>query len=576
MAGRTFGFILRIGISLAILLLSSCARKTDGTRVQTYTDDELRQLRTEFDIYENILGRHDSFSLSAVDSILPLAKKILDYPQDALTEEQSHKQARHYATCAHLYIAKDDLGNAFNVLDKGVTLYNGSRFKEAYVHISTSLASLYFNYAMYRQANQYADYAIEAATPIRDSVLLTKAYITKAWIMDRIDNEDSSKVAAYKYSNLARMYLPAGIPHLEYALEAYAGNIYSTDPDSAAIEIGRLKRIWSKYGDKYAGKEGMSYIPYNIGRAYATLGNIEVAIKYFDKALSMVEQEPLIIRNEVYSGILQKYLEFSIEDRIMDIVPEWYATTKYRHQMVSERGMTYWNAKFESERQNYKLQMAENTILRSRILHLIISGIVIILLIAVTYLLYKLKISRNKQRAIYEEYQRRLRLWELSMNHKDFEAGNTAVVDYGKDNEVIEENRGTEENGENDREYNDIEETGTLNEIYERVKDVMENLKPYLNPNFTLLELSRMVYCNRSQLSASINKYYGTNFPTMVSEYRINYFIGQMKKIQYSKLDDMWPKAGFTSRSSFFRQFKMITNLSPSQYFEEMSKHTVK
>ncbi len=75
MAGRTFGFILRIGISLAILLLSSCARKTDGTRVQTYTDDELRQLRTEFDIYENILGRYDSFSLSAVDSILPLAKK---------------------------------------------------------------------------------------------------------------------------------------------------------------------------------------------------------------------------------------------------------------------------------------------------------------------------------------------------------------------------------------------------------------------------------------------------------------------------------------------------------------------
>lgn len=562
--------ILELGIALTIMILSSCTGKTHGTKVPTYTDDELRRIRTEFDLYENILSRYDSFSLSTVDSILPLAKKILEYPQSALTEEQAKKQARHYSTCAHLYIAKDDLGNAFNVLDKGVTLYNGSTFQEAYVHISTSLASLYFNYAMYSQANQYADYAIEAALPIGDSVLLTKAYITKAWIMDRIDDADSSKVAAYNYSNLARKYLPSGIPHLEYAVEAYAGNIYSTDPDSAASEIERLEVIWEKYGDMYAGKEGMSYIPYNIGRAYATLGKIDVAISYFDEALSMVKHEPLIIRNEVYSGILQKYLEFRIEDRIMDVVPEWYTTTKYRHQMVSERGMTYWNAKFESERQNYKLQMAENTILRSRILHLIISGIVIILLITVTYLRYKLKISRNQQRAIYEDYQRRLRLWELSMNHKDFEAGNTGVVDSGKENED------NVEKSENDRGYNDREDTETLNEIYERVKDVMENRKPYLDPNFTLLELSRMVYCNRSQLSASINRYYGTNFPTMVSEYRINYFIGQMKNTQYSKLDDMWPKAGFTSRSSFFRQFKMITNLSPSQYFEEMSKHAAK
>ncbi len=109
--------------------------------------------------------------------------------------------------------------------------------------------------------------------------------------------------------------------------------------------------------------------------------------------------------------------------------------------------------------------------------------------------------------------------------------------------------------------------------IYERVKEVMARDKPFLSPDFTLNDLAGLVYCNRSQLSAAINMFYGTNFSNTVSEYRVNYFIELIKNNPDTRTDELWIKAGFPSRSSFFRQFKSITDMTPAQYCDQMVKN---
>lgn len=545
-----------VGIMFVVFHLVFCGNGVRKEIVPIYTDDELIRLRKDFDSCEAILNQYDSYSLAMVDSILPLAEKVIGFPSRALTYGQSLRQAKHYSTCAFLYLAKDDLASAFNVLEKGIAFYKDSQYRDAYAQIATATASLFFNYAMYNQANLYADYAIEAALPLGDSALLSKAYMTKAWILDRMKKNAEDKQEAYRYVNLSRSHLPHNDPHLEFTIEVYAGNIYATDLDSAARSLQVLKRIGDKYSVMYAGMEGSSYIPYNIGRVYATLGDMDMAVRYFEEALGMVEQEPLIIRNEVYSGILRVYVDNDMDDRAIDIIPKWYSTTKYRYQMITERGMAYWNARFESERKNYQLQVAENIVFRSKVIHRIVTSVILVLVLLIFILVYRLIVYKKHIESLYEDYQRRHLRWDQAVNYHEHPGSS-------------QDGRSTPASGEMQVSDVSLENASddVLYEIYERVRNVMEKDKPYLDLNFTLTELAVMVYSNRSQLSAAINRHYGTNFPTMVSEYRVNYFIDMVGNKQNPKVDELWPKAGFTSRSSFYRQFLMITKLTPSQYF---------
>ncbi len=71
-------------------------------------------------------------------------------------------------------------------------------------------------------------------------------------------------------------------------------------------------------------------------------------------------------------------------------------------------------------------------------------------------------------------------------------------------------------------------------------------------------------------LSYIINNYYTTRFNDFVNKYRIEYIINKMNiaHLEIYTLESLSKEAGFSHKSSFYRAFKKIYNITPLEYFK--------
>lgn len=104
------------------------------------------------------------------------------------------------------------------------------------------------------------------------------------------------------------------------------------------------------------------------------------------------------------------------------------------------------------------------------------------------------------------------------------------------------------------------------NLLYQRILSVMKEQKPFLNPNLDLVTLSRLVGTNRTQLSTTLNRQTGMNFSRWLAEYRVHHLLSLVALRPDSDITALASESGFTSRTSFFRQFRQVTGLTPNQY----------
>ena len=106
----------------------------------------------------------------------------------------------------------------------------------------------------------------------------------------------------------------------------------------------------------------------------------------------------------------------------------------------------------------------------------------------------------------------------------------------------------------------------------------MEENKPYLDVDLSILDLSKALDIPRHYLTQVINGLLGKNFYTFINEYRIE----EVKKLlvddEYAKftLTSIAFEAGFNSKSSFNSIFKNSTGMTPSQFKEAYFRDLVK
>jgi len=98
---------------------------------------------------------------------------------------------------------------------------------------------------------------------------------------------------------------------------------------------------------------------------------------------------------------------------------------------------------------------------------------------------------------------------------------------------------------------------------------LMEDEKPYLEPDLNLLQLAEKVQLSRNQLSYIINQQHQMNFNEFVNSYRVK----EVQRLmldptnKHLKLMSLAYDAGFNSKASFNRIFKQMTDMTPSQYY---------
>ncbi len=103
-----------------------------------------------------------------------------------------------------------------------------------------------------------------------------------------------------------------------------------------------------------------------------------------------------------------------------------------------------------------------------------------------------------------------------------------------------------------------------------RIAKKIEQEALYLNPTFSIRELSEILQVNQSTVSQVINRCLGVSFRDLINQHRIDRAKKQLLLNQGTHLSVLAQalECGFNSEASFYRVFKKHTGQSPTQYIK--------
>ena len=115
----------------------------------------------------------------------------------------------------------------------------------------------------------------------------------------------------------------------------------------------------------------------------------------------------------------------------------------------------------------------------------------------------------------------------------------------------------------------------SANEVHQSLCKLMAEEKLYKNPELSLTELAQKLEVNPNILSQIINSIEQKNFYDYVNELRIQEFkeLIALNENQKFTLLALAYECGFNSKTSFNRNFKKITGISPTEYLSGLETH---
>ncbi|MCF8230328.1 MAG: helix-turn-helix transcriptional regulator [Bacteroidales bacterium] len=115
-------------------------------------------------------------------------------------------------------------------------------------------------------------------------------------------------------------------------------------------------------------------------------------------------------------------------------------------------------------------------------------------------------------------------------------------------------------------------ESNPDNTYNKKVKSIIESFKDkelYLNPEISLEETARQLYLTKTRLTQIIKDAGFDNFYCFINIYRIE----ESKRLlsfmpEHHVIESVIEQSGFKSRSTFYRVFRQITGITPSEYLK--------
>jgi AraC-like DNA-binding protein len=131
-----------------------------------------------------------------------------------------------------------------------------------------------------------------------------------------------------------------------------------------------------------------------------------------------------------------------------------------------------------------------------------------------------------------------------------------------------------------EKEFNTNNQTDKvkIQQAIEKINEVFETQRPYLDPDLTITGLSNLCGIPSGQISLAINKGTGKNFYDFINEYRVKEFIKRIddQECAHLSLLGLAYDCGFRSKSTFNSFFKRYTGFTPSEYKKNLSNKSGK
>lgn len=112
----------------------------------------------------------------------------------------------------------------------------------------------------------------------------------------------------------------------------------------------------------------------------------------------------------------------------------------------------------------------------------------------------------------------------------------------------------------------DESEEISLSDARKRLEEWVGAKKPFLSPDFQLMDLQQVLPLNRTYLSQLINTEYDCSFYQWVNSLRVEEAKKQLMEYPESKIQDIAEHCGFSSRRVFTQVFIRETGVKPSEW----------
>ncbi|OJJ17738.1 AraC family transcriptional regulator [marine bacterium AO1-C] len=111
--------------------------------------------------------------------------------------------------------------------------------------------------------------------------------------------------------------------------------------------------------------------------------------------------------------------------------------------------------------------------------------------------------------------------------------------------------------------------TKDLDRLKDKLDQLMEKNKPYLNRKLVKAELAELLGVSNPEIARLLNERIGMSFFEYVNYYRIKEFVALAKtdKAQQFTIFGLAQEAGFNSKTTFHKSFKKLMGTSPGDYF---------
>ena len=100
----------------------------------------------------------------------------------------------------------------------------------------------------------------------------------------------------------------------------------------------------------------------------------------------------------------------------------------------------------------------------------------------------------------------------------------------------------------------------------QRICELMESQKLYLSSDLKLSDVASALGTNRNYISDCINSQRGCSFTQFVNTYRVEHAKKLLRSQSDMKISEVCTASGFASENTFFRTFKAVTGMTPSEY----------
>ncbi|MBQ4355533.1 MAG: helix-turn-helix transcriptional regulator [Bacteroidales bacterium] len=104
--------------------------------------------------------------------------------------------------------------------------------------------------------------------------------------------------------------------------------------------------------------------------------------------------------------------------------------------------------------------------------------------------------------------------------------------------------------------------------VLEKLCDLLENEKVYLDPNLSLSQLAKRMGTNRTTVSHVVNRYFQQTLPALINYYRVNEAIRLLsdEATRDNKLEVIGEMCGYQNRQVFHSAFKRETGITPKHF----------